>query len=103
MITPAEKAWLGFTPMEPAAVASMRQLWRANDLPEPPDFSRWSAEFAREVWELVVAMTKPEVVADYQSWGHSHTDELLKLLNHMGVWSDDEKEYQWVPRGWTPG
>lgn len=97
MITAAEKAWLGFTPMDESAVASMIQMWRSHDLPGRPDFSRWSAEFAREVWELVAALLKQDVI---EEWPEAK-DGLIKLLGTMGCWSDDPAEFQWVPKGWS--
>lgn len=95
MITAAEKAWLGFTPIAQSGVASLIQLWRSNDLPGRPEFDRWSAEFAREVWVLIRDMTSDV------DWRPESKPVLVQLLTTMGCWSEDPADYQWVPKGWS--
>ena len=95
-------SWLGYTAMTADAEAWMTRLWRQHNLPEEPDFSHWSIEYAREVYEVVTAFTSPEVVQGFEEFGDDPRQHLLKALNACDVWDDDKTKHQWVPLGWKP-
>ena len=94
--------WLGYTPMTADAEAWMTKLWRQHNLPEEPDFSYWSLEYARDIYEIVRAFTNPDVVSDFEKAGIDPRNRLLKALLAADVWDDDRTKQQWVPLGWTP-
>lgn len=81
--------WLGYTPITPTGVANLRKLWRTHALPEV-SLTHWSNEYAREVWQVIVDWTKPETGLT--------NDDLLLMLDAMGVWDEDQTEQQWAPR-----
>ena len=83
--------WLGYTPMSKQGLASMRNLWKNNDLPEPAnDFVHWSAEYAREIWTVVHDFLEPA--------NELTRDDLIDFLYKMDVWNDDVIEQQWAPK-----
>lgn len=91
--------WIGYSPMDVQAMNVMKQLWRTHALPDEPDFTDWSKEFGREVYEVVSWMTNPETVASLEVEGEDARVELLRMLESMEVWDEDPACQQWAPRG----
>lgn len=70
--------------MDMQSMNYMKNLWRRYDLPDEPDFSHWSKEYAREVYEVITQLAESREV-------------LLELLFTMDVWEEDKALQQWAP------
>lgn len=83
--------WLGYTPLPNHGAASMKRLWNDHGLPAPEnDFSQWSAEYAREVWEAIRDFTDPD--------NELSRDDLLEFLDKLDVWDTDVSLQRWAPK-----
>lgn len=80
---------MGYTPITRDVVNHMKNLWLKYELPDQPDFSHWSVEYAREVYEVVT------------TFAPVGRDDLLRALYTCEVWDEDPTLHQWTPVGWT--
>lgn len=80
------------TLIDQGGVNQLRKLFTKHQLPTV-EFSHWTAEYGREVWEMVSFMTKPDTMEAFVE----PRDELLKVLDAMDVFSDNKEDHQWKP------
>lgn len=82
----SEADWLGYTPMAKGAVNHMKSLWQSQALPDEPDFSQWSVEYSRDIYELVMIFAE------------IGREELILALHNEGVWDEDPATQRWRPK-----